>query len=134
MLKLGKRKTESQTGLLFEHADSDLVDLSDTGSKQAVDEKSRRLDDLARQSADLKGSVTALLREVAGVDDNGGGLGASFASVALTRHLKSTTEAVARGPLAKMKLPGAADGTELNLKMPVLADFDQIKSMHRALL
>jgi len=129
-----QRLREIQTGLLFEHADSDLVDLSDTGSKQAVDEKSRRLDDLARQSADLKGSVTALLREVAGVDDNGGGLGASFASVALTRHLKSTTEAVARGPLAKMKLPGAADGTELNLKMPVLADFDQIKSMHRALL
>jgi len=127
---------EVQGGLLLEQASTRIVDLADTLPAKATDEQRERLTALAKKSGELNGSVTSLLREVAGVGDQSGGPGgARFAPLPLSRHLKATADAALRGPLARMLLPPPAKGRPSPaVSLAVLADLEQTQELHRVLL
>merc|ERR1739845_167885 len=100
--------------------------------KQQVEEQKQRLEGIAKQSVDLSGDIKGLLRELAGGDDQNGGFGVHFASVEMTRHLKASTAAVSRGPMAKVVVPDTSK--KLAAPLSMFANLNQMRKLHGSLL
>jgi chromosome segregation ATPase len=127
---------EVQSNLLLEHAATTIVDLTDPGAKKSVEEQRTRLENISHKTADLKHGITGLLRSLAGADEPGGGK--QSATVSLTRYLKATAEAGARGTMARVVMPMSGQKqTAARVPLPnalsVSADLDLLRSLHHAM-
>lgn len=129
-----KRLQEIQTNLLHQQSSTSLIDLSGEDPQKQILEQQERLDSITQESSELSGSIRGLLRDVAGIDDQNGGFGTQFASVAMTRHLKATKASKSRGPMAKIVVPVTDSKYKTPLSLPVMADLKHIQSLHGALL
>jgi len=131
-----------QKELLLEQARTPLIALEEPEPEQGPDDQRKRLESLAKRSCEIRGDITALLREAADPGNKKKEPAATqFASVALTRFLKETASAVERGPAAKVSIrapaafgKGSKTIAGLCPSVPVLADAEQLRSVHHAML
>mmetsp|Transcript_86443 Transcript_86443/g.189798 ORF Transcript_86443/g.189798 Transcript_86443/m.189798 type:complete len:845 (-) Transcript_86443:92-2626(-) len=134
---------ETEKELLLEQAKTSLVSLEEPEPEKAPEQQFERLGKIAKRTLALRSDITGLLRQVANTGKKE--VSSQFSSVALTRFLKETTASVDRGAAAMVHMPLgtlAADSTPntntmkalLRPAMPVLADMDQLRSVHHSCL
>jgi len=144
--------TRARTELLLQQAGTMLVDLDNapsTVSQTGTAEQTPEEREINQKCEQLKGRVTALLREAAGLGVEADAVPRSkneeapkFASVALTRHLQETARATLRGPAAKltMQVPKGCEafvrgGTKTLLGgIPMPTDLKGLHAIHEAFM
>jgi len=131
-----ERLQEVRTNHLFEQSSATVVNLDELYSCSG-ENQTTKLDNVADESREVKEKVFELLQEVTGVRKQqsvGIGIGApAFASIPLTRYLKTTAGAAFRESVAKVSIPfSAADKSSFSF--PVLADPEQLLAVHNVFL